>query len=578
MKVNTKLQIIRIDSKHSTNFNDNKPQSTISTYFIFDSKNSSFPNLRQMNILNAINIALVNRYSTQPKDYIAFQINNIIENKLTHKLALFKDNMILYYKEEFLKREYKRRESIDRIPKFITYYKNYLVFFCRPTFSNFRFNKIIQAYEKRRAQVYYNGKYAKKNKDNKEKTNLNYMKVFSASIRENINANESNLIKNYHTEKSKLNNKYNEDNNESTLHLTSIDENKLRDKEIANRDNDSMLSILNLINNNSDNKANDLAINYQIKSSNDNNTIRINLNAKGALRQLIENKPTPTNQVKYKLKANPQYDQFHTEMNQKNYIITETVSSRQNNKNNKEMNKPNVNMIDNLNTKQRQRHVRNAISTLPITNTTERVTTNEMKMYSTQYPVINTTKNANIINKALSPLALSPKIQTAWNKNDNNTKEGVDGKTMNHFHQKTNSMVNRNETKQTHRSKQLFLVSNAAHSLFSNYDKQQQILNSNSNNQRFTKRTTISISKEENNISYKNKNCRLNSVTFKIINEKPIVTNNKTKSINFNINTNINTRNDQLTSNHPIYLINEPLKAFLRIRKQQKSNNNHPNH
>ena len=67
--------------------------------------------------------------------------------------------MLLDYVDEFLRRQYSIQESSERIPKFAIYYKNYLLFFCQPTFSNFAINEIINDYGERRAEIYYKNNY-----------------------------------------------------------------------------------------------------------------------------------------------------------------------------------------------------------------------------------------------------------------------------------------------------------------------------------------------------------------------------------------------------------------------------------
>ena len=67
--------------------------------------------------------------------------------------------MLTDYIDEFLRREYKINESKERIPKFSVYYKNYLQFFCKPTYNNFKFNELIQNYGEKKAELYYKDHY-----------------------------------------------------------------------------------------------------------------------------------------------------------------------------------------------------------------------------------------------------------------------------------------------------------------------------------------------------------------------------------------------------------------------------------
>jgi len=67
--------------------------------------------------------------------------------------------MLTDYVEEFLRRKYNISEIRERIPKFSIYYKNYLNFFCKPTYNCFKFNKIIQNYGEKKAEIYYKQNY-----------------------------------------------------------------------------------------------------------------------------------------------------------------------------------------------------------------------------------------------------------------------------------------------------------------------------------------------------------------------------------------------------------------------------------
>ena len=113
---------------------------------------------------------LSNKYNSNNKDETLNQmiVTALIFNKNSHIVAIFKDSMIWDYIDEFLKRFYKSKESIDRVPKFSSFYKNYLQFFCKPIFTNFTFNSIIQDYNEKRAEVYYNNNYKGKKDEEME--------------------------------------------------------------------------------------------------------------------------------------------------------------------------------------------------------------------------------------------------------------------------------------------------------------------------------------------------------------------------------------------------------------------------
>ena len=111
------------------------------------------------------------RYGAKAKlkyTYKGLIMENLIFNKNTHLVSTFKDYMIWDYIEEFLKRFYKNEESNERVPKFASFYKNYLKFFCVPTFKDIFCNEMIHNYSEKKAELFYNENY----KSKKEKNSL----------------------------------------------------------------------------------------------------------------------------------------------------------------------------------------------------------------------------------------------------------------------------------------------------------------------------------------------------------------------------------------------------------------------
>ena len=100
--------------------------------------------------------------------YIGLVMENLIFNKNTHQVTLFKDYMISDYYDEFFKRFYLRKESTQRVPKFSHFYKNYLKFFCIPTLIDIYSNEIIHSCSEKKAELFYNENYKRKKKDNSE--------------------------------------------------------------------------------------------------------------------------------------------------------------------------------------------------------------------------------------------------------------------------------------------------------------------------------------------------------------------------------------------------------------------------
>jgi hypothetical protein len=101
--------------------------------------------------------------------------------------------MLWNYIDEFLRRFYKTKESEERISTLYLYYKQYLSFFCKPIFTNFKYNDILLNGEEKKAKLFYNNYYYKKNKErediNKDNGILNIED--SNSINNNTSRNSS---------------------------------------------------------------------------------------------------------------------------------------------------------------------------------------------------------------------------------------------------------------------------------------------------------------------------------------------------------------------------------------------------
>ena len=127
------------------------------------SKSNEFKSLKKI-AMNSIH----RRYGPKTKlkyQYLGLIMEDLVFNKNTHLVSVFKDYMIWDYIEEFLKRYYKGIESTERMPKFASFYKNYLKFFCVPTFKDNYCNEMIHNFSEKKAELFYNANYRKK-KDN----------------------------------------------------------------------------------------------------------------------------------------------------------------------------------------------------------------------------------------------------------------------------------------------------------------------------------------------------------------------------------------------------------------------------
>ena len=122
--------------------------------------------------------------------YNYLMLENIIRNKRSHLVEIFKDYLLLDYCEEFLKKYYFLNEIPEMIYNLYLYYKKYLFYFCKPTFRNLIYNYIIFKGEEKKANIYYDNFYSKKKKD-KNNNNSNYN---NAEL--NITKSKSNSLEN----------------------------------------------------------------------------------------------------------------------------------------------------------------------------------------------------------------------------------------------------------------------------------------------------------------------------------------------------------------------------------------------
>ena len=149
------------------------------------------------------NLKIRKKYNCTKKSYEKCIITLLLNNANCHLVSIFKEKMLTDFIDEFLRRKYSRKEGKERIPKFAVYYKNYLQFFCKPTFTDFVINDIINDYGEKKAELYYKNNYqGGKSKENEdlgfEETNSddesenNKFKVgengeiFDESIKDNI--------------------------------------------------------------------------------------------------------------------------------------------------------------------------------------------------------------------------------------------------------------------------------------------------------------------------------------------------------------------------------------------------------
>ena len=105
------------------------------------------------------NLKIHEKYNCTPKKFNIIIIEYLLNNADCHLVSVFKEKMLSDYIDEFLRREYNIIECKDRLPRFSWYYRNYLRFFCKPTYNHFLYNDLIQKCAQKKAELYYKNNY-----------------------------------------------------------------------------------------------------------------------------------------------------------------------------------------------------------------------------------------------------------------------------------------------------------------------------------------------------------------------------------------------------------------------------------
>ena len=168
-----------------------------------DSKSEKPKNLKNNYLLSLKYLAhknLSQKYNCTLDKYNLLTINYLLSNKTCRMVTLFKEEMILDYIDEFLKRRYSFKESKERIPKFYLYYKHYSIFFGQPFFTNFSFNVLLQKNGEKKARIYYKNHYQNGESKDEDNENIGFAESGSEDEEEdkklnnNIKKNNNNTI------------------------------------------------------------------------------------------------------------------------------------------------------------------------------------------------------------------------------------------------------------------------------------------------------------------------------------------------------------------------------------------------
>ena len=217
----------------------------------------------------------IKKYCTSVKQYQTFIINSIIFDQRIHKVAVFKNNLLWDESSEFLKRFYKKKESIERIPKISEYYEKYTLF--PPVYFGFE-GLIIIIMNKwtKRKKTYL--EYIEDHEDEKEakkekKKNVSFEPLISPSLLTNKASSKSIISKNT-LDLSKLDNEINKNdiNNKNNIGIKNKINNYIKEtnkiNKVKKKENISSLSFSEIID--------DLSSHYSViiqKENKNNNKI-----------------------------------------------------------------------------------------------------------------------------------------------------------------------------------------------------------------------------------------------------------------------------------------------------------------
>ena len=176
------------------------------------------------------------KHNITPEIYFKIILNNLVLKKRSHCLAYINEIAIhTNILTEELKRYYTYEESKTRVPKYVSYYQNYLKFFCKPVFSDYFMNKKMVKHMEKVAQIFYNENYADEEENENEYNDGKIIKcnfkVFSKTINNEIDnfANFTN-VENNEQSKNKKNKEKNKINKKSDI-------NEIDDDVIKSRNN-----------------------------------------------------------------------------------------------------------------------------------------------------------------------------------------------------------------------------------------------------------------------------------------------------------------------------------------------------
>ena len=459
------------------------------------------------------------KYNTTQKEKNIMSINNLIKCKGCHYLALFKDYLIADYIDEFFRRIYSKRESIERIPKIYNYYKNYLTFFCKPTFIVSFANNIIKNYGDLNAEYFYKNNLEKKNSKNKDK--LLNQKINDNNIDNNNKNNEISLDNKFkHVGKIVFTKSI-----KNSIDNAYIDDYSLSEKKNKlNNQNDSE-SIVKIFGNDDD--ENNLMLN--------NNSLLLMIN------EIKDDKKGQNSNKKYKIKEKT--IKMNNNINNNRYTFIETTSNDKANNIKKRNNIINRNLsnLEKANTYLNNFHIES------LQNIVYSPKSNKKGVFFLKKD------NNNKLEKYLSPKIEKAKIERIpknqnsiivnINININTNQESINNK-KNIMKSK---IIYKSPYHNISKSKKIFSFSPISTSILNNYNNDKPLLSA--RNQESKKLNYIKITKRPNNYNNMKINTDRNRRNNDSIQTKSL---NNFESLDYNKNNSCNKENKNLFYNKQV--------------------------
>ena len=144
---------------------------------------------------------LFSKYGDIKEDLYILYANQVLYNLHSKFNCIYKEHIYSNITRDFLKRVYNCNESLLRIPKLSEYYKNYHLFFCRPTLRHMVLGKIVGNYKDRKAEIFYKNNYKESKDNDSNEKNIKKEKNSNSSMTSLDNITNNKIIFDKYTKK-----------------------------------------------------------------------------------------------------------------------------------------------------------------------------------------------------------------------------------------------------------------------------------------------------------------------------------------------------------------------------------------